>query len=118
MLNIRPITTMKLFDAESILASQVANSVIIDLRQIAQNGYFSIFYTITGSGTIKLEYNLAAERGGTFVEPAAASDIGNTLAVGSGLKGFTPELAPFMKIKATEDGTSNTAILTAWINIQ
>lgn len=114
----RPITTMKLFDAEVIAASGNSSSPAIDLREIASNGYFSIHYTIAGSGTAKIEYLGAPDDSETFLEPSGASDIGATLAAGSDLLSFSPELMPFMKIKVTEDGGANSITVTVWINIQ
>jgi hypothetical protein len=118
MLNTRPITTMKILDAEEIALSASALSVAIDLRQIANNGYFALRYTTTGTGTTKFNYLYAPEKDGTYIEPAGATDIGATLAAGSGIKSFSPELGPFMKIKATEDGGANAIVVTAWIHIQ
>jgi hypothetical protein len=118
MLNSRPITTMKIFDAEEIALSGNALSVAIDLREIANNGYFAIHYITTGTGTTKFEYLFAPVKAGTYIEPAGATDIGATLAAGSGIKSFSPELGPFMKIKATEDGGANAIVVTAWIHIQ
>ena len=40
------------------------------------------------------------------------------LAPGSDLLAFAPDLAPFMKIRATEDGGANPVTVTLWINIQ
>ncbi len=114
----RPITTMKLFDGEALAAGGSADSVAVDLRDIAQNRAFSVFYTVAGSGTVKLEYLVSAEKDGAYVEPSGASDIGATLAAGSDVLGFSPELAPFLKIRATEDGGLNPATLTLWLNVQ
>ena len=119
MLSSRPITTMKLFDGESLSASASATSVAVDLRQIAQNYNFSVEYTITGSGTAKIEYLLCSTKGGTYID--AGADIGATLGAGSDILPFgsgDPELAPFMKIKITEDGGANSVSVTLYLNIQ
>ena len=118
MYNQRPIVTMKLFNEVAIEASGDEDSAIIDLREIAQAGFFSVGYTITGSGTVELTYLVGSEKDGAFVTPAAASPIGSTLAAGSGFLSFGPILAPFIKIKATEDGGAAGAVLTLSINIQ
>jgi hypothetical protein len=127
---LRPITSYNVFQdatyasgARSIAASQSAISVAFDLRQVAQEGIFSIDYTITGSGTAKIEYLLCATAGGTFVEPSAAADIASGLTSTSGTSGrdlitFEPEMAPFMKIKVTETGGAQAVVPTLWLNVQ
>lgn len=119
MNGLRPITTMKLFDAEALLASGTADSVAIDLRQIAQNYNFSAEYTTTGTGTTKIEYLLCSTIDGTYIN--AGTDIGATLAAGHDILPFAsgePELAPFMKIRITEDGGVNAVAVTLHLNIQ
>ncbi len=118
MLNQRPITTIKAFNSVSIEFSGVADSEPIDLREIAQGGYFSVFHTITGSGVLKLEVLVGVEKNGAFVSPPAGGEIATGLVAGSGLVSFSPPLAPFIKIRATETGAVSTAVLTAWVNIQ
>ena len=113
----RPITTMKIFDAEALALSGTKTSGAIDLREIAQDYDFSIEYIITGSGTITIEYLLCSTLDGTYIDAGT-----NLLTAGTGasLVAFTsgePELAPFMKIKITETGT-DTAIVTVYLNIQ
>lgn len=100
----RPITTIKLFSAQSIAASGSATSEAVDLREISQEGRFSVYATVTGSGTLKLEYLVSPEKGGTFIEPAGASDAATGLISGNSAASFTPVLAPFLEIKATETG--------------
>ena len=119
MFNKRPITITELFKSLSLNASGNQESVAVDLRQIAQNGFFSLFYNFTGSGTLKLEYLNGYEKSGPFVEPSNATDIGATLGAGSDWLSFTPILAPWMKIKATEDGGVNSiTIVTLQLAIQ
>lgn len=118
MHNYRPITTRKIFDEEALLASGTATSVAIDLREITGNGFFSLEYlfTSTGDATIKFEYLISSEEEGTYHN--VGSDIGATLAEGGGFLSFDPELAPFLKIKVTEDGAADPAVVTALLNIQ
>lgn len=119
MQNLRPITTMKLFNAEAIAKNASATSVSIDLRSIAADGIFSVHSIMAGSGTLKLEYLLSSTENGTYVEPAGASDIVAAQASGTtGFYDFDPELAPFLKIKATENNVNPITSLDLWINIQ
>ena len=71
----RPLTTMKLFDGVAIAKNGTESSVAIDLREIAQNGLFSIQSIMAGTGTLKLEYLLSSTENGNYIEPDAASDI-------------------------------------------
>jgi hypothetical protein len=117
MFNQRPVVEHKLWTANSIAAGQNESTAAIDLRQIAQDGTFSIKYTVTGTGTCKFEYNLCDTKTGTFIEPSGASDIASSITASSGTSGtdwvsFSPILAPFMKIKCTETGSSNAVVVT------
>jgi hypothetical protein len=127
---LRPITTYNVFQdttyntgAVTIAANGNYTSGAIDLREIVQNGIFSLEYLITGDGTCKIEYFLCSTKGGTYVEPTTAQDIGSGLTKTSGTSGrdvitFTPEMAPFMKLKVTETGEANSVVVTLKLNIQ
>jgi len=115
----RPITTIKLFSAKALAKSGTADSEPVDLREMAQNYDFSVEYTTTGTGTTKIEYLLCSTKDGTYID--AGTDIGATLAAGHDILPFAsgePELAPFMKIRITEDGTENPVAVTLYLNVQ
>ena len=119
MLGLRPIITMKLFDAEALLASGTASSEPVDLRKIAQNRNFSVEYTTTGTGTTLIEYLVCSTIDGTYRD--VGTNIGATLADGHDILPFAanqPQLAPFMKIRITEDGGVNAVAVTLYLNIQ
>lgn len=123
MFNQRPVTSYHLFSTETITKNTNESSVAVDLREIGQDGIFSVFYTITGSGTLKIEYTVCQTDNGTFIEPSGAADIGSGLTSSSGTSGsdlvsFEPELTPFMKIKVTETGTAADGVIDLWLNIQ
>lgn len=119
MQNQRPITTMQLFDTVAIAKNANTSSVAIDLRSIAADGIFSVHSIMAGTGTLKLEYRLSSTEDGTYVEPSGASDIIAAQAAGTtGFYDFDPELAPWIKIKATENNVNPITSLTLWINIQ
>ena len=120
---LRPITTYHLFNSETITKNTAKSSVAVDLREVAQDGIFSIEYCITGSGTAKIEYNLCSIKAGTYIEPTSGLDIASGLTSSSGTSGrdivtFNPELAPFMKIKVTETGTAADVVVDLKLNIQ
>ena len=110
----KDVETIKVFDAESVVASGTAESDAIDSRHL--DGVCSVQYEITGDGTLTLEYLLSLD-GVNYITPSGATEIGTSLTKLSGTAGkdvleFTPEAARYMKILATETGTADTAILT------
>jgi len=118
------VTTTRLLNAATIAANGSSTSASIDLRNIAQNGLFSIQLAVTGSGTAKVEY-LCSNNNSVFIEPTSASDIVSGFTVGSGPGGdgkgfysFEPEPCGFLKIKVTETGGSNAIAVTLDIAIQ
>lgn len=122
----RKIAIIKLFDAQTILASGNSSQPGegIDLQRFAQNGFFSVQYLITGDGTAKIEYNLSHD-GATYIEPTGSTDIGSSLTktTGPGSDGkdiltFSPELSRFLKIKVTETGGAQSIVVTLWLAIQ
>jgi len=86
----------------------------VDISKIARGDKFAIFYTITGSGTMKLEY-LVSSDGTNFMEPTSAPDIGTTISAGSDAIAFTPVAAPFLQIKVSEDGGADLGV--SWIDL-
>jgi len=114
----KDIYVRKVFSAEALTTSGTATSTILDLGSKVQNGFFGCHYTKTGSGVVKVEYELSDDYKGTFLTPSTAVDIVSAIAAGtqSDIVSFEPEVARFMKITLTEDGT-NTAVITMWIAI-
>lgn len=113
-----PIQTMKIMSSQAISQAGNVTSDIIDLRKIVQANKFGISYTMVGAGTVKLEYLVAPTRDGIFLEPAAASDIVGAMTATSGHLSFTPIVAPFMKIKATENNAGAITSLDLWFHVQ
>ena len=121
----RVITNIQIFNAKTITKNTSVYSMIVDLRSIAAEGFFSLQYEITGSGVVTLEYQLCNQDSATdFLEPSSATNIGSSLSAttGPGADGldilpFSPELARFLKIKATETGTAADAVITAWLAV-
>jgi hypothetical protein len=111
------ISTQKVFSSQAISQAGVVLSAPIDLREIDVDGDFSLFYGTTGAGTVKLEYVLSPEKDGIYIEPTGASDI-VAAATGSGRAAFTPEVAPWMKIRATENNVGAITALDVWVNVR
>jgi len=119
----RPIVVTKIFDAEGIAKAGVATSKAIDLNQREPERAYSLQITVTGDGNITVIYEVSND-GVTYVNPTGATAIFTAFAKTSGpgsdgksLLAFTPPLARFLRIKATEQN-SNTVILSAWLAIQ
>ncbi len=119
------IRTTLIFDTESISLSQSATSRVFDMGSTKPGGFFSIHVKdLTDDGTLKLTYELSADNI-TYVTPSSASDIVTAHTKTSGpnsdgenLYSFTPELARYMRIVATETGGGNAIVVTAYIIIQ
>jgi len=116
------VTAVTAIDGEEIAASESYTSSAIDLSQA--RGYFSIQYTITGNGTVTLSYTLSND-GTTYLTPSGSSSIATGLTKTSGPGGsgkdilpFTPPIAKYMKIVATETGGVNSATVTSVLNVQ
>jgi hypothetical protein len=112
------IQTIKLFDAEAISKNGNTLSAQFDRREVSERNLFSVHYIFTGSGQLKFEYLLCSTPDGTYLEPGGASDIAQGLSAGSDIITFAPVLAPFLKIKATEENVNSITSLTLWINYQ
>ena len=117
MSTIDDIYVIKVFSAEALAAAGTATSSSYDLGNKAHSGYFSLQYSKTGVGVVKVEYLLSND-GKTFAEPSTGVDIVSAIATGaqSDVISFRPEPARWMQIKITEDGT-DTAAFTAWLAI-
>lgn len=120
---VKNIRVVPVFNSETIAASGTATSPVIDLDSLRSEGNFSVKLTLTGSGTCKLEYLLAETDTATFLLPASAVDIISSFTSSSGTSGvdiipFSLELAPKMKIKATETGGANSITISVKLIVQ
>jgi hypothetical protein len=114
----------KVFSAQSVSASGIEWSEALDLGSINQDGLFSLQLLVTGDGTLQVEYELSHD-GVNFVTPTTALDIVSAFTKTSGpgsdgkdIYSFDPELGRFMKIKVTETGGANAAVITAHLASQ
>lgn len=114
----RQATVARVFDGETVAAGGSAVSDAIDVS-MAGADLFSLQMALSGDGTITLSYLVSVD-GTNFLTPTGASDIGASLTKTSGpgsdgkdIFSFNPELAPFIKVKATETGSTNGVTLTA-----
>ena len=124
------IDTQKIFDAETIAASGVSDTAAIELWRHRPRGFFSFQFNVTGDGTLKFEVLLSND-GVTYCGPVVCKSDGTTTTIatgitktggqngdGNGIYPFSPAVAKYMKIRATETGAAHAAVLTAWLAIQ
>ena len=114
----RPITTYNVFQgAQAVTTAAAITSVAFDLREVAQDGLFSIQYSnATSGGTLALTYTVCSVATGTFFTPTGGGTIVSGLSTASGGLAFEPEMYPFIKIVAT--ATTQTCTVTVFFNIQ
>jgi hypothetical protein len=104
------------------------SSDIIDLRDINRKNNFTLSYRVGAAGavstaaTVNFKYLLSYTKDGTFAAPITGDKgtigtAGSGAAGSCGLIGFTPVIAPFMKILAIA-GTSGTALVSTELHVQ
>ena len=114
---LRPITTYNVFNGiKAVSKNGTATSEAIDLREVAQNGLFTLQYTTT-AGSITITYTVCSVKGGTYFTPTGGGAVGGPYTVGSGGVAFEPEMYPFIKIVVTENNSAATNV-TLYLNIQ
>lgn len=115
---LRPITTYNVFNgSQAVTTSAAVTSEPFDLREVAQDGLFSIEYTnATSGGTLALTYTVCSTKGGTYFTPTGGGTIVSGIGTATGGLAFEPEMYPFMKIVAT--ATTQTCTCTVYLNIQ
>ena len=101
--------TETVFDGTVIAAGTSENS---NYKRIGEfDGPMAVQVTVTGTGTITLDYLLSADNI-SYINPATAPDIATGLTAGSYYISFEPGFAAFIKIRATETGAANPATVT------
>ena len=114
--------TYRIFTSTTVSAGGSATSGAVDISNA--RGYFSIQYAVTGDGTLKLSYQLSNDAI-TWITPSSAADIATGITKTSGpnsdgkdLVSFSPEMAKYIQIVATETGGANSATITAMMAVQ
>ena len=120
----RPIVTTVAFNAETITKNTTEYSSAIDLNQRDAVGSFSVQVAVTGDGVLTLNFQVSND-GATFRTPTGSSAIFTSFtktsgpsADGKAIYTFSPPIARFLKLAATETGTAADAVLTATLAIQ
>lgn len=109
------IHTISLFANKQIDGGSAGTSQVIDLRNIAELGEFALAVrSIAGTkgtcGTTVLSYLVSATRDGSYVTPTGGYAIATSGTAGAtAFYPFSPAVAPFMKIVATQAGTAGDA---------
>lgn len=125
---LKRITSIPLFQTK-IMGSGSAGTTIdsdpIDLRDIAQDGIYSVNFNVGTSGgcescgSCSFSYRLSQNYDGTYISPLNGTfgTTGSGSAGTSNVVAITPPLAPFMKIRVVV-GTSGTSVVTASLNVR
>ncbi len=103
----------------TVSAGAVENLTAIGLNGV--HGFFSIQITVTGSGTLKAEYEMSNGADGSQVwsTPVGASEIATGLTAGTYLYKFEPAaMARWIRVVLTETGASASAGYTSKIAYQ
>ena len=105
------ITTISVFKNQNLNSGTSCTSDKIDLRHIANNGYFALMTNIMNGtastcGTTSFAYSGCALEDGTFVTPSTAVAIGTKGTAGRDIITFEPEVMPFIKIIASQTGST------------
>jgi hypothetical protein len=100
--------TLYAFKNETLLASGTKDSPVIKLNDYKPEfGLASVqVHSVGASSVVKLQY-VVSNDGVTYNVPVGASDIVTAHAPGDAHYEFTVPVAKFMKIRATETGTTN-----------
>ena len=123
------VITNKIFNGAVVAAGQSIRSLPIEMNLMHANGFFSLHVVdLTGSGTVTFTYeqsnNETGREGSDYVVPQGAPDIVTDHAATSGpgsdgnaLYSFTPVMAKWMRIIATETAQAE-AVITAVVAVQ
>ena len=115
---LRPITTYDVFmGPKTVTTAAAQTSQAFDLREVAQDGLFSIDYAnATTGGTLAITYTMCSTKNGTYFTPTGGGTIVSGLETATGGLAFEPEMFPFIKIVLT--ATTQTCVATVHLNIQ
>ena len=113
---------IKIFDAVTIAASATELSTTIQLSKYKIEGFFSIYYEITGDGTQAFSIAEGIGEGRTPIVPsgttAFATGIVKTSGPGGNGKGHVdidPNITKELAISSTETGGANNNLLNMWL---
>lgn len=113
-----PIYTDRVFNAEALTAGGSATSSKISMYSRANLGYFSVQYTITGSGTVTIAYAMSND-GAVATTDLTFTTISSGLTTATGqMASFEPEPGLYLYLKITESGGVSAAAVTVDLFIQ
>jgi hypothetical protein len=113
---------IKIFEGVVIPKNGTALSQVIDIT--LSGGNFSLQLEVTGDGTLKAEAELSND-GVSYLIPegdtaflTAITKTSGPKADGKLIKGFTSDVANFMKILITETANADPVTVTGWLAVQ
>ena len=113
------VSAIRLFSSADIAKAGTLTSGKVIIKNYAINGNFSLALKLVGAGQVDVKYQLSPDDNATYVTPSAGTNIATNFTVASGTSGFdiigfTPEVAPFLKVSITEDNVG-TAVIDGWL---
>ena len=112
----------KVLDSKTVSAGTSEYSEVV--VPLLVNGYFSLQLQIEGSGTCKIEYELANGVKAPFVMPDAGVDwqTGLTSSSGNASDGnlffpLSPAISIRFRFKVTETGGASSVTVTGWLAV-
>lgn len=112
--------TETIFTSQYLAANGTANSTDVFLGNNAR-GAASLFVRTTGSGTLKFEVRVSDDGtnwytpSGSILGSSISDDIATTTAAGNHCFVFDLPVTKWLRIPATEDGTSANATITSGV---
>lgn len=102
--------------AVSASATYTTNEINLDKK--ANAGIFAVYYTISGSGTAKIDYQASFDNK-NWITPTTGNSIGSSLTAGSDILSFSPVPCAYMRFLVTETGgVSAIAVTRFYVFVQ
>ena len=124
------VEVIRVFNAVTIAPSGDSTSDVITLYDTLPSGFFSLQISVSGDGTAKFEVYLSND-GVTYCGPVVCKSDGTTTTIvtgvlktggqngdGNGIYPFSPAVAAYMRIKASETAGVNAIVVSAWLAAQ
>lgn len=116
--NVIKVYTIPSLNGAAIAGSASVTGETIDLSGQKPNGFFSIQLTTVGAGSaVTVEY-LVSHDNTTFTTPIGATEIVTGFVPGTDMYSFSPMMAPYLRLKVTEENGADVTSCTVLLAIQ
>ena len=109
------------FKAGTVLTpNEVKRSLPIPLKDIVENGLFSINNIVTGTGICRVSYEMgnSPEDDGSFATPEGSYPIIDSQTIGTKVASFRPSVATYIIIVIENLDNTNSVTCTTILNVQ